>query len=126
MSKPEWGEKRECPECGARFYDLNRSQIVCPKCDAQFVAVVEKAPPTKDKPNPNISTPSVEGGEVPKVTGGDDGDDKIDEFADIEIDDGDDMDDDTDDLIEDSVDLDDNDDMSDVLDVAIDETKTAE
>ncbi len=35
MSKPEWGTKRICQGCGARFYDLNRSQIVCPKCGTE-------------------------------------------------------------------------------------------
>ena len=35
MSKPEWGTKRTCQGCGARFYDLNRAQIVCPKCGTE-------------------------------------------------------------------------------------------
>ncbi|CCG08820.1 FYDLN acid domain-containing protein [Pararhodospirillum photometricum] len=34
MSKPEWGVKRTCTSCGARFYDLRRSPAVCPKCEA--------------------------------------------------------------------------------------------
>ncbi len=34
MAKPEWGTKRLCRSCGARFYDLRRDPIVCPKCDA--------------------------------------------------------------------------------------------
>lgn len=32
MAKPEWGVKRTCQSCGARFYDMARSPIVCPKC----------------------------------------------------------------------------------------------
>jgi len=32
VSKPEWGAKRTCQSCGARFYDMMRSPIVCPKC----------------------------------------------------------------------------------------------
>ena len=35
MSKPEWGTKRTCQGCGVRFYDLNRAQIVCPKCGTE-------------------------------------------------------------------------------------------
>ncbi len=35
MSKPEWGTKRICQGCGVRFYDLNRAQIVCPKCGTE-------------------------------------------------------------------------------------------
>jgi len=35
VSKPEWGTKRTCTTCGARFYDMLRSPIVCPKCGAE-------------------------------------------------------------------------------------------
>lgn len=35
MAKPEWGTKRVCTACGARFYDLNKDPIVCPKCGAE-------------------------------------------------------------------------------------------
>jgi len=34
--KPEWGTKRICHNCGARFYDLHRDPIVCPKCGTTF------------------------------------------------------------------------------------------
>lgn len=36
MAKPEWGVKRACPSCGARFYDLLRDPIVCPSCGETF------------------------------------------------------------------------------------------
>ena len=36
MVKPEWGIKRSCQGCGARFYDLLKSPIICPKCNATF------------------------------------------------------------------------------------------
>ena len=36
MSKPELGVKRDCPECGARFYDLNKEPAHCPKCEHKF------------------------------------------------------------------------------------------
>lgn len=36
MAKPELGTKRLCPNCGAKYYDLNRSPIVCPRCAAPF------------------------------------------------------------------------------------------
>ena len=32
MAKPELGTKRLCGNCGAKFYDLNKTPIVCPKC----------------------------------------------------------------------------------------------
>jgi uncharacterized protein (TIGR02300 family) len=38
VAKPEWGTKRICPSCGARYYDLGKpaEDIKCPKCDAKF------------------------------------------------------------------------------------------
>jgi uncharacterized protein (TIGR02300 family) len=37
-TKAERGTKRTCrnPECGSRFYDLNRDPIVCPICQTVF------------------------------------------------------------------------------------------
>jgi uncharacterized protein (TIGR02300 family) len=32
VAKPELGTKRLCTNCGAKFYDLNKDPIVCPKC----------------------------------------------------------------------------------------------
>ena len=32
MAKPELGTKRLCGSCGAKFYDLNKTPITCPKC----------------------------------------------------------------------------------------------
>lgn len=36
MSKEEWGVKRICLNCAARFYDFNKSPIICPACGATF------------------------------------------------------------------------------------------
>ncbi len=36
MAKADLGTKRLCPNCGAKYYDLNRSPIICPKCGTQF------------------------------------------------------------------------------------------
>ncbi|MFL5260092.1 MAG: TIGR02300 family protein [Hyphomicrobiales bacterium] len=38
MVKPELGTKRTCPSCGARFYDMLKNPIVCPKCGVSFIA----------------------------------------------------------------------------------------
>ncbi len=35
MGKPELGNKLTCTSCAARFYDLNRTPAVCPKCEAE-------------------------------------------------------------------------------------------
>ena len=34
--KPEWGTKRTCQSCGAPFYDMRRTPIICPKCKTEF------------------------------------------------------------------------------------------
>jgi len=36
MVKAEWGMKRICPSCGARYYDLHREPVQCPKCGAAY------------------------------------------------------------------------------------------
>ena len=36
LAKPEWGLKRSCLSCGARFYDMQRDPIICPSCGAEF------------------------------------------------------------------------------------------
>lgn len=36
MVKLEWGTKRTCQSCTARFYDLRHSPIVCPKCGETY------------------------------------------------------------------------------------------
>lgn len=36
MAKPEWGQKRICPQCGARYYDMKKKPPVCPNCAAVF------------------------------------------------------------------------------------------
>ena len=32
MAKPELGTKRLCGSCSAKFYDLSKTPITCPKC----------------------------------------------------------------------------------------------
>lgn len=46
MSKPARGTKRVCPSCGARFYDLNRTPIVCPVCQSTY-QVAPPPPPSR-------------------------------------------------------------------------------
>lgn len=37
MAKAELGTKRLCANCGAKFYDLNKDPIHCPKCNTVYV-----------------------------------------------------------------------------------------
>ena len=47
MAKPELGMKRQCQNCGAKFFDLNRDPIVCPKCGTTFQAVALSRAPAR-------------------------------------------------------------------------------
>jgi uncharacterized protein (TIGR02300 family) len=53
MAKPELGTKRLCSNCSAKFYDLNRDPIVCPRCSTVFV------PPVASRGRGEVSTVPV-------------------------------------------------------------------
>jgi uncharacterized protein (TIGR02300 family) len=48
VAKPELGAKRQCQACGARFFDLNKDPIVCPKCGTVFQGAMRARPATKE------------------------------------------------------------------------------
>ena len=52
MAKPELGTKRLCGNCGAKFYDLSKDPIVCPKCHTvlELAAVSARARPEAAAP----------------------------------------------------------------------------
>lgn len=51
MARPELGEKRICGNCGAKFYDLGRDPIVCPKCATVYeLHATEKVAPVTEAP----------------------------------------------------------------------------
>ena len=57
MAKPELGTKRLCASCGAKFYDLNKDPIHCPKCGTvhevvQFVSRSRPEPAPVVAPRP--------------------------------------------------------------------------
>jgi uncharacterized protein (TIGR02300 family) len=56
VAKPELGTKRLCGGCGAKFYDLSKDPIVCPKCNTVFVV----APTTRPRPDAAPRAPVVE------------------------------------------------------------------
>ena len=49
MAKPELGTKRLCGNCGAKFYDLNKDPIVCPKCQTVMALAAVAA---RSRPEP--------------------------------------------------------------------------
>jgi uncharacterized protein (TIGR02300 family) len=51
VAKPELGTKRLCGNCGAKFYDLGKDPIICPKCETVFeVAAVTRGRPEAARP----------------------------------------------------------------------------
>ena len=48
MAKPEWGTKRTGP-CGTKFYDFNKSPIICPSCGGEVITNKVKNKVTKIK-----------------------------------------------------------------------------
>ena len=60
MAKPEWGTKRTGP-CGTKFYDFNKSPIICPGCGSEVITQDEKTYNRKEenkKPSNNFKEQS--------------------------------------------------------------------
>jgi uncharacterized protein (TIGR02300 family) len=43
LANPELGSKHQCQNCGAKFFDLNKDPIVCPKCGTVFQGAAARA-----------------------------------------------------------------------------------
>jgi uncharacterized protein (TIGR02300 family) len=54
LVKADLGIKRICPSCGARFYDLQKRPIECPKCAFSFEpeALYKQRRPRQPEPQP--------------------------------------------------------------------------
>ncbi len=74
MTKPELGTKRLCASCGAKFYDLNKDPIHCPKCGAVYEVAVATRPvrlgaaPVAPRPPVPEEAPAPEPQEVETVS----------------------------------------------------------
>ncbi|MEO0412783.1 MAG: TIGR02300 family protein [Pseudomonadota bacterium] len=115
MANEEWGTKRVCPKCGARFYDLNKEPITCIECGTEFVPepVLKTKQPVAVVPEKKEAAPKAEEAE-------EDGDE-----IDLETDDDVALDDDDDDDVLADVSLDDDDaDLSDVVQKPSDDEET--
>jgi uncharacterized protein (TIGR02300 family) len=68
MSKPARGNKRVCQSCGTRFYDLGRTPIVCPSCQAVYQVTQPTsrrgerapAPEVREKVEPEVEPVALE------------------------------------------------------------------
>jgi uncharacterized protein (TIGR02300 family) len=63
LAKPELGNKHQCQNCGAKFFDLNKDPIVCPKCGTVFqVAAAARARPAakaeEEEEETEVATPT--------------------------------------------------------------------
>jgi uncharacterized protein (TIGR02300 family) len=92
--KAEWGLKRACLSCGAKFYDMKKDPIICPKCEAVFDPdAATKLKRSRQAPEEKVAKPKPKEAVV--------------EEDDDALEDSDDDDDDT--VLEDTSDLDDDD-----------------
>ena len=108
MAKVDLGTKRTCAKCAAKFYDMSRKPILCPKCGVEFIistkpvravaaAPVAAAPVAKAAAKKEVvELISLEDAELEQVGKGKAGDPDIDVDDDFEID-ADALDDDADD-----------------------------
>jgi uncharacterized protein (TIGR02300 family) len=60
VAKPELGAKHQCQNCGAKFFDLNKDPIVCPKCGTVFQGASARARPASksDEEESELAVPA--------------------------------------------------------------------
>jgi uncharacterized protein (TIGR02300 family) len=61
LAKLELGSKHQCQNCGAKFFDLNKDPIVCPKCGTVFQSVAARARPAakaEEEEDTEVATPA--------------------------------------------------------------------
>ncbi len=87
MTKPNWGLKRTCQSCGARFYDLNKDEIACPKCgtvyDPEAILKTKRTKPAAEPKRAAVAPVEAEAEELEpieeEVVEGAEGEEKEDE-----------------------------------------------
>lgn len=114
MAEPEWGQKRVCPSCSARFYDLTNNPTTCPSCGSEFpLEALSERKSTASRAKPKAAekaTPAKAAAAAAGADADDDDDDLIDAEDDEEIEGDDDV------LLDD--DEDEDDDLGEIGDVA--------
>lgn len=129
MARAEWGLKRTCLSCGARFYDLQREPIVCPACGAAVDATGQsRTRRPRAAPAPARAAPVAVAVAAVAVVEDDaevetDVEEKEEVAEEEPAEDEDESEDDGESAIEDVSELG-NDDMTDVIDTEIDEEET--
>ena len=86
MAKIELGTKRQCQNCGAKFFDLNKDPILCPKCGTVFQGVAaraQRAEPKDEEEEEEAAAPA--GIELVPLEEADAGDEKVAAVVDDDI-----------------------------------------
>jgi uncharacterized protein (TIGR02300 family) len=72
VAKPELGSKRQCQNCGTKFFDLNKDPVICPKCGTVFQTVAAARVPSRAAPEEdteaepgNVELVSLEDADAP-------------------------------------------------------------
>jgi len=117
VAKPELGSKRQCESCGAKFFDLNRDPITCPRCGAVYQRALLASSRMRPADAEDAEEPKLGPEIVSLEEADDDTDGKIavvvpdDVDVDVDVDLGD------DDVADDDTFLEDDDDSGDVSDL---------
>jgi uncharacterized protein (TIGR02300 family) len=76
LAKAALGVKRTCQSCGARFYDLHRDPIICPKCatvyDPEAASRTRRSRTMVTASKAPAARPAPEVAEAPEAEVGDD------------------------------------------------------
>jgi uncharacterized protein (TIGR02300 family) len=129
VAKPEWGTKRICLSCGARFYDFQKDPVTCPACGTVFDPAAQSKPrraraPVKIAPvQAEDAEVEVEAVEEEAETEVEVNEEDEEEAAVAKDSDEEEAEDDSDSAIEDVSELGD-DDMADVIDTEIEDEDT--
>jgi uncharacterized protein (TIGR02300 family) len=102
------GTKRACSSCGAHFYDLNKADIICPKCNSPWTAPRPRAPSSHTTSKVSSAAARAKALTPTKVVNDEDGV-EVEVEVDDDLDDTD-LDDEDNDIVEDTDDIDDQDD----------------
>jgi uncharacterized protein (TIGR02300 family) len=85
VAKPELGNKRQCQSCGAKFFDLNKDPIVCPKCGTVFQVAAVTRGSSRAAPIDDEAEQEVAGAELVPLEEADAGDEKAAVVSDDDI-----------------------------------------
>lgn len=89
MSNAAWGAKRTCPKCSARFYDLGKMPVHCPKCGYDYdPALLQKSRRGRKKVVEEKAKPvaDIKKADPKKKVTKDDDDIDLEGFSDVSVD----------------------------------------